>query len=354
MISQFLPVVELTRGPIIESIHFGAIAVVDVNGNLLASYGDPGAITFLRSSAKPFQALPFIEMGGDQTFGLTEREIALMCSSHSGTDEHMLVLQGMQKKIGVNENNLLCGIHTPTYQVTARAMLLRGEEPTPNRHNCSGKHTGMLAHAVLRKLPIEDYINVNHPVQQTILKTFAEMCALPVEDVVLGTDGCSAPNFAVPMRSAALAYARLCDPGQLDSGRAEACRRIVHAMTANPDMVGGPGRFDTVLMELAGDRLVAKSGAEGYQGIGVMPGALGPGSPAIGIVMKVSDGDLGGRARPCAAIEILHQLGVISQGEIDTLASASFGAQRLYNYRKLVVGEMHPCFELVKTNRAKI
>jgi L-asparaginase II len=342
----YLPVIELTRGPIVESIHFGAVAVVDVNGNLVASFGDVDNVTFLRSSAKPFQALPFIELEGDQFFGLTEREVALMCASHSGTDEHVFVVQGMQKKIGISEKNLLCGAHSPTYQVTAKAMLLRGEEATPNRHNCSGKHTGMLAHAMLRKLPLEDYINIKHPVQQSILKTFAEMAGLPVDKVVLGTDGCSAPNFAVPLRHAALAYARLCDPGQLSPERASACRRITHAMMGNPDMVGGPGRFDTVIMELLGGRLLAKAGAEGYQGIGVMPGALGPGSPALGIALKISDGDSGGRARPCVAIEVLRQLGVISPREVEALAA--FGPQRLYNYRKIQVGEMRASFTLVK------
>jgi L-asparaginase II len=343
---SYLPVVELTRGPIVESIHFGAVAAVDVNGNLVASFGDADTVTFLRSSAKPFQALPFIELGGDQVFGLTEREVALMCASHSGTDEHVLVVQGMQRKIGISEKNLMCGTHPPTYQATAKAMLLRGEEPTPNRHNCSGKHTGMLAHALLRKLPLEDYININHPVQQTILKTFAEMCGLPTDKVVLGTDGCSAPNFAIPLRNAALGYARLCDPSQLSPERATACRRITHAMTSNPDMVGGPGRFDTVIMGLASGRLLSKAGAEGYQGIGIMPGALGPGSPALGIAFKISDGDAGGRARPCVAIEVLRQLGAISQREVDALAT--FGPQRLYNYRKLQVGEMRPSFELVQ------
>ncbi len=341
---SYLPVIELTRGPIVESIHFGAIAVVDINGNLVASFGDADTVTFLRSSAKPFQALPFIELGGDQFFGLTEKEVALMCASHSGTDEHVRVVQGMQKKIGISEKNLMCGTHAPTYQVTAKAMLLRGEEPTPNRHNCSGKHTGMLAHAVLRQLPLEDYININHPVQQAILHTFAEMCGLPADKIVLGTDGCSAPNFAIPLRNAALGYARLCDPSQLAPERVAACRRITHAMTGNPDMVGGPGRFDTVIMGLAGGRLLTKAGAEGYQGIGVMPGVIGPGSPALGIAFKISDGDAGGRARPCVAIEVLRQLGAISPREIDALAA--FGSQRLYNYRKLPIGEMRPSFEL--------
>jgi L-asparaginase II len=344
MTSHYLPVVELTRGTLVESVHFGAVAVVDSNGTLLTSFGDPDSVTYLRSSAKPFQALPFIEMGGDKAFNLTDKEIALICASHSGTDEHLAVVQRMQQKIGVSEKNLLCGTHSPTHQPTAKAMLLRGEEPTPNRHNCSGKHTGMLALAILRHLPLEDYININHPLQQTILNTFAEMCGLSVNQVVVGIDGCSAPNFAVPLRNAAWGYARLCDPSQLTPARAHACQGITRAMTQNSDMVGGPGRFDTVIMKLTEGRLLTKGGAEGYLGMGLMAGAIFPGSPALGITIKISDGDSGGRAVPCVAVEILRQLGVISNREQSALDA--FGAHPLLNYRGIQVGEIRPCFEL--------
>lgn len=343
--THYTPLVELTRGNIVESIHFGAIAVMDASGNLLASCGDPDTVTFLRSSAKPFQALPFIERGGDQAFHMSPREVAVICASHSGTDDHVRVVSGIQKKIGVTEADLLCGVHPPYHAPTAQALRERGEAPTPNRHNCSGKHTGMLAHAILRGLPIEDYININHPVQQSILKAFAEMCDLEPGAVELGVDGCSAPNFAVPLRNAALAYARLCDPTGLAEERASACRRITTAMMSNPDMIAGPGRFDTRLMEFASGRILAKAGAEGYQGIGLQPGALAPGSPALGIAFKISDGDNGGRARPCTALEILRQLGAISRS--DEEAFKEFDARPLYNWRKLQVGEMRPHFTLV-------
>jgi len=351
MTSHYLPMIELTRGSIVESVHYGAAAVVDSHGTLLASFSDPNTVTFLRSSAKPFQALPFIEMGGDKAFNLTDREIALICASHSGTDEHVAVVQGMQQKIGVSEKNLLCGTHSPSHQPTAKAMLLRGEEPTPNRHNCSGKHTGMLAQAVLRHLPLEDYINIHHPVQQTILNTFAEMCGLPVDQVVVGIDGCSAPNFAVPLRLAAWGFARLCDPNQLTSARAQACRSITRAMTQNSDMVGGPGRFDTLIMNLAEGRILTKGGAEGYQGIGLMPGALYPVSPALWIAIKISDGDSGGRAVPCSAVELLRQLGALSKQE--QAALETFGPHHLYNYRALQVGDIHPCFKLDEVSNFK-
>ena len=166
----YKPIFELTRGDTVESIHCGAVAVVDVHGNLLASFGDPGAVTFLRSTAKPFQALPFITHGGKEHFGLTDQEVAIICASHSGTDEHVAVVESIQKKAGISESELLCGTHSPMDQETAKALQARGEEPTPNRHNCSGKHTGMLSFIRMKKhageeIPEDlDYINKNKPV----------------------------------------------------------------------------------------------------------------------------------------------------------------------------------------------
>ena len=139
----------MTRGDIVESVHFGAIAAVDSTGKLVAWYGDPDLLTFTRSSAKPLQALPFLESGGMSYFDLTLQEVALLCASHSGTDEHMAVIQSIQAKTGVRESDLMCGVHTVYDRKTAEAMRERGETPTPNRHNCSGKHTGMLAFARL-------------------------------------------------------------------------------------------------------------------------------------------------------------------------------------------------------------
>lgn len=344
--SNLQPMVEVTRGSIVESIHYGALAVVDVTGRLVASYGDPDTVTFLRSAAKPFQALPFVEHGGPEHFHLSDRELALMCSSHSGTDEHVAVVSGMQAKIGVSEADLMCGTHMPYHEATAWRLIARGEPSTPNRHNCSGKHTGMLAHALLRQAPKAGYIDFSHPVQRSILTAFAEMCGLSEQEVELGIDGCSAPNFAVPLRSAALAFARLVDPSDLPDRRAEACERIVRAMTANPDMVGGPARFDTLLMELAGEILVTKSGAEGYQALALRPGALGPGSPALGLALKISDGDAADRAKATALVEALRQLGALSQTQIVGLAE--YGTRPVYNWRHIEAGEIHPAFVIEK------
>jgi L-asparaginase II len=361
---SYFPLYEITRGMVVESIHFGAIAVVDSHGGLVASYGDPLACTYLRSSAKPFQALPFIEHGGQKAYNLSAKEISLMCASHSGTDDHVAAVRALQAKIGLQESDLLCGVHPPFHKPTAQSMLQRGEQPTPNRHNCSGKHTGMLAYARMKHLAVPQtsegipYIDPSHPVQKDILQAFAEMCALPVQRVYVGTDGCSVPTFAVPLYNSALAFACLCDPEEghvVSPGRAEACRTIAAAMTSEPDMVGGPDSFDTRLMRVARGRVLCKSGAEGYLAMGLMPGALAPGSPAMGVAIKISDGDLGAharpsgdplnQARPAAALEVLRQMHVLSPDELEALAD--FGPSfTIHNWRKLVVGEGRPAFQL--------
>lgn len=346
---------EFTRGQTVESVHHGAVAVANARGELVAWFGDPRAITFMRSSAKPLQALPFLEHGGQRKFGLTQREVAIMCASHSGTDEHVAVLRSIQSKAGISENALLCGVHLPLDEATTEAMRERNEQPTPNRHNCSGKHSGMLAFSKLQaddrqdEPPSLDYISPQHPIQHEILQAVAAMCQINVKDIQMGIDGCSAPNFAMPLFHAAVGYARLCDPleGQVSPPElAEACRTVTAAMMANPDMVGGPRRFDTRLMEVTVGRIVSKGGAEGYQGIGLLPGALGRGSPALGIALKIADGDQRGKARSAASMEVLRQLGILSDEEIDALAE--FGPTiPIHNWRKILVGRAAPIFELV-------
>lgn len=355
----YLPMLELTRGvaqpdgsypkvETVESIHFGAAAVVDAKGNLIASFGDPQTVTFLRSSAKPFQAMPFFERGGQAHFQLSLREVALLCSSHSGTDEHFHTVQAIQEKAGIAESDLLCGSHPVFDPATAKALRSRNEQPTANRHNCSGKHTGMLAFARMENLPTETYLDLQHPIQKIILATFAEMVRLPAETIALGTDGCSAPVFGIPLYNAALGFARLCDPqnGQVSPARRlEACQLITTAMTSNPDMVGGPGRFDTLLMQAFQGKVLSKAGAEAFQALGIMPGVLSPDSPGVGIAFKISDGDSSGRARRAVGLEILRQLGLLSAIDMEPLAE--FGPEfPIFNWAKLKVGRARPCFTL--------
>jgi len=342
---NFKPVVEVTRGETVESVHFGAVAVVEATGRLLAGCGDPRSFAFLRSSSKPFQALPLIEMGGVEHFGLSGREVGLQCASHSGTDEHYQVIGAFQQKTGVREDDLKCGVHPPLHEPTWHQMIRRGEAPTPNRHNCSGKHTGMIAQAKMRSLDYENYLDFDHPIQQTILQVFAEMCDMEKADIALGVDGCSAPVFATPLFNAALGYARLSDPRSLAGARAAACRTITGAMMAHPDMVAGPGRFDTALMQAAEGKIFCKVGAEGFEGIGVLPGVREKDSPGVGIAIKGSDGDLASRAVPLVAIEVLRQLGALEDSQIEALQR--FYIRPVLNWRKLEIGEIRPILKLV-------
>lgn len=340
-----VPLVEVTRGPIVESFHLGALAIVDSHGRLRYSLGDPHLVTYLRSTSKPFQVLPLIESGAAEIYQFTDAEIALMCASHSGTDEHVAAINALQARIGLSEADLICGTHPPFHLPTVEAMRQRGEQPGPNRHNCSGKHTGFLAYAVLHNLPKAGYIDPHHPVQQRVLQTFAEMIDYPVEKIDIGIDGCSAPVFSAPLYHAAFGFARLADPHALSPQRAAACRRVTRAMTAAPFMVAGPERFDTLAMQACGGKIIAKTGAEGYQGIAIMPGALGPGSPGLGVAYKVIDGDLTGRARPVIGVELLRALGLISQAQIEG-ELAPLAARPVTNWRGLEVGCLRPAFEL--------
>jgi len=344
-IAGYEPVVELTRGGIVECVHFGALAIVDSDGNLLSSFGDPHLVTFPRSSMKPLQALPFVEDDGPEHFGLTEEELAILCASHHGTDAHVRVLRAIHAKVGLQESDLQCGTHWPSDKATALAMRERGEEPTPYRHNCSGKHTGMLAQATLHGYPKDTYLSMDNPLQQRILKTVAEMCDLKTEDLPVGIDGCSAPVFAMPLYNFALAMARLADPASLQEPRAAACRKITHAMMAYPEMVAGPDGLDTVLMTVMQGKAAVKGGAEGYQMLSLMPGACGKGSPGIGVAFKISDGDPNRRATYALVVALLKALGF--EAEMASEAFSSFNTPTLRNWRGLEIGEIRTAKPIV-------
>ena len=354
MQSPSQPIFELTRGQVTESTHYGAIAVVNSHGKLLTSYGDPQTVAFLRSSAKPFQALPFVERGGVEAFGFTAKQLALACASHEGSDEHVHVARSILELADVDESVLQCGAHMPGNVEAYKRLIKLDEAPTPIRNNCSGKHATMLAHAKMRNLPLDNYLDPDHPIQKDILASFSEMCLLPSNQIQLGIDGCSAPNFAVPLFNAALAFARLTDPQELSDARASACRKITSAMASHPKMISGPDEFDCRLMQVGTGQIVCKRGAEGFQAIGLLPGTLGPDSPGIGIAFKVMDGDLSQRkpdfhpytrVRPAVTLEILKQLGALTEAQLNELSD--FGPVKpITNHRCIIVGESRPAFSL--------
>jgi len=335
--SQLTPLVEVTRGGRVESIHTGAVAVVDVNGRLVAHAGDPDWVTYLRSTAKPFQLLPLVESGGADRFGFTGQELAVMAASHSSEPRHTETVQGILDKIGLGEDMLRCGTHWPMSDAATRTLRDSGREPTPIYNNCSGKHAGMLAQAVYRGLSTHDYLDPRHPIQVAILNTLAEMSGVEASAIDVGIDGCSAPCFALPLRATARAFAWLADPSALPEPRRRAAQRIANAMMAHPEMVGGEGRLDTDLMRAARGRVMSKGGAEGYQGMAIL-------SHGLGIAIKIVDGN-GQRGCGPVAIEALRQLGAL-----DDVALAELRAHHTWvvkNHRKLDVGEVRPVFKLV-------
>ena len=347
------PLFEISRGNVIESTHFGSIAVVDSQGKMIASHGDPLTVAFLRSSAKPFQAIPFVERGGVEHFNFTAPELAISCASHLGSDMHVQTVAAMLKKTGIDESQLQCGAHLPDDVPAIKRLIAYDESPSPIRNNCSGKHTMMLAYAKMRGLSLDDYLDPGHLIQQDILASFSDLCMILTSDISLGVDGCSAPNFAVPLFNAALGMARLCDPHALTESRANACRKITSAMMTHPEMVSGYGEFDEQLMKAGEGKIVCKRGAEGFQIVGLLPGALGKDSPGIGIALKVSDGDAARmnmnfeshpRVRPAVMIEALCQLGALSPKQKQALSS--FGpVLPVRNHRGIVTGQTRPVFE---------
>ncbi len=341
----YLPLFHTTRGEVVESIHYGAIAIVDPSGKLFAWYGNPEAVSFLRSSAKPFQSLPLVEMGGLETFQITEKELAITCASHSGTDQHLITVHGLQQKIGISEKDLLCCTHQP-FDSSTRALLRdRGEQPSPNRHNCSGKHSGILAQAKLLQAGLDKYTEIEHPVQQQIQSVIAEMCCIEPSRLLTGRAGCSVPTFAMPLYHAAWGWARLMKPEVLSEKRKNACTKITSAMAAHPFQVAGPGRLDTRLMKITEGKIISKAGAEAFQSAGILENAIYPGSPALGIALKISDGDQGKRARRAVLIEILSQLEVLSADQIKDLADIG-PILTSRNRCDLVIGVEKPCFQL--------
>lgn len=336
-----LPIlVEVTRGAIVESRHRGAIVVVDSDGNLLNRLGDDALITSTRSTIKPIQAIPFIMSGAADHFNVDERELAVVCASHEGEPIHTETVAGMLERAGLDEASLRCGAQPPFDAQTAKALEAEGKPFTQLHNNCSGKHTGMLMTAVLRGLELDDYVSGEHPVQQAIITTFAGMADLE-EEIPAAVDGCSAPTFGVPLRSLALAFARLVNPASEDSTLAQTMRRIVAAMINHPEMVGGTrGRFDTELMRVAHGKLICKIGAEAVYCVGVLPSKQFP--HGVGVAIKVEDGS--NRGIGPIVVETLRQIGVLNESEVAQLNS--FHSPSVDNRRGLTVGEIRATFKL--------
>ncbi|MGZ9130048.1 MAG: asparaginase [Candidatus Binatia bacterium] len=341
--------VEVWRGPIVESRHRGHLIAIDGAGKTVAALGAPQTVTYIRSSGKPFQAIPVVASGAADHFGFTEKEIAIACGSHSGEAEHVATVRSMLKKIGLDEGSLKCGIHQPFSAEVVRELAEAGQQPSVLQNNCSGKHAAMLALALHLGAPIESYDQETNPVQELITKTVSTFSDLPLDKIAIGIDGCGAPVFGIPVQAMALMYARLVNPSEeFDQPVRDACRRIVKAMVNFPEMIAGSkDRLDTQLIRAGQGRLISKIGAEGVYTVGVLPCAAWP--SGLGLAVKIEDGD-DHRARPPAVIEALRQLGVLTETESSALTA--YAPMPIHNRRGDRVGEARAAFTLATSKAA--
>jgi len=312
----------VTRGGRVESQHFGHVVVVNAEGRILFALGDPRFVTFIRSAAKPFQAMPLYEDAVPEIFGFRDEEMAVVMSSHNGEAKHVDAVTNILRKIGCAPEHLQCGIHQPLGPHVVRDLKLRGEKPGVLHNNCSGKHAGMLAACINRGWPVEHYLDPNHPHQQRILHTIARWAWMPAQDIGVGIDGCSAPVFAMPLFNMARMYATLVDAGE------GIPQRIVQTMTETPDMIAGEERFDTDLMRVTNGRLVAKIGAEGVQCVGVTN------DHRLGMAIKMSDGSH--RAVSAVALHVLRKLGLVTENEFEQLVM--YQRVPIRNHRQIETG----------------
>lgn len=309
------------RGENIESEHCGHIVVVDADGEILYSWGDAEQIVHMRSAAKPIQILPSLDDGIAARFGLQRQELALACASHNGEWQHTALAGSILNKIGLTEKNMQCGIHRPMGVDLAVVA-----EKTPYsvlQNNCSGKHAVMLAACVKNGWPVKNYLDPQHPHQQRILHTLAKMGHIPVAEIGVQIDGCSAPEFSLPLKNVATMYARLAAAKKSELNPFD-------LMADFPYLIAGKNRFDTAVIEAGRGRLIAKIGAEGLECIAVR------GKKTLGIVISIADGN--SRATPPVAVELLSALKVLKGDQLKMLSE--FSKPTIYNHRNRIVGRI--------------
>jgi L-asparaginase II len=279
--------VDVTRGPLVESRHRGAISVIDADGGVVLSVGDVDRPVFPRSAIKALQTMPLVESGIADKLRLTDEEIALACASHSGEPDHAATAARMLAKAGCDVGCLECGTHWPMGEAAARALAARGEAPSALHNNCSGKHAGFICLACGRGEDPQGYIGPDHPVQVSVRHMLEDLTGTSHTQDVAGIDGCSIPTYAMPLPALAFAFAKFGSGHGISRECQSAAERIRKAVAKHPFMVAGTGRFDTVLMEALGERAFVKVGAEGVY-CAALP------ERGLGIALKV---DPRGRSR---------------------------------------------------------
>lgn len=332
--------VEVTRGPLVESRHRGAIAIVDADGRRVAAIGDVEQAVFPRSAVKLLQALPLVESGAADGFGLGDAELAVACSSHSGEPRHVEVVHAMLSRAGYTAAHLRCGGHPPINASAYATLLREGRSAGPIHDNCSGKHAGFLCLARHMGVDATGYTRPDHPVQRAVTAVLAEMTGAPLAQDVCATDGCSIPAYAMPLHRLAAAYARLSGGTQLPEPRARAARRLVRACMAEPHMVAGTGRFDTDAMSLFPGRLYVKAGAEGAY-CAAFP------QLNLGVALKCDDGAR--RAAETMLAAVIDAFLPMSASERESFAARLRPVVATRRGEK--AGEISPVAELVESLR---
>ena len=314
-----------------EARHTVHVAVADAHGRVVARAGNGDGLTYYRSAAKPFQALPLVEEGIVRRFGISLPELALCCASHEGEPEHVATARSILSKIGVDEALIRCGSQLPFGADASQELLMLGGQAMPIHNNCSGKHAGMLALAVGMGWDPVDYQLPGHPVQDRMLREILRWTGLGETEVATGVDGCGVVCFAVPLFQIAKSFARFSVAAADNEGPAE----IVRAMTTHPFMVGGTGRACTQVIEAAAGKAFVKLLAEGTY-IGGIPAS------GLGFAIKVEDG--GRRAVEVALVKVLEELGVLTEAAVTAISH--HGNPIVYNTRGEAVGEIRPAFHL--------
>lgn len=326
--------VKVYRKDTIESIHHGAVAVVDSSGKLLYAVGDPDFLTFLRSSAKPFQASVVVESGTSEAFGFTQQEMAIIAGSHNGEKKHVRIVRSVLKKIGLNKSYLKCGTHVPHYY-TALGMTPPKKKFSPLQHNCSGKHAGMLAVCVYEGWNLEKYLSPRHPVQKLILRKISELCEYPERRINVGIEGCGAPTFALPLKNMAIGFSKLKSLISKKQLTSQSLQVLADSMWRYPEMVSGRGRLDYELAIASKRNILAKAGAEAVH-CGVIL------DKSYGLAVKILDGSR--RAVAPASIEVYRQLGVLNRRQLKDLDD--FVSPSIYDYQRKKVGYLKSDFKL--------
>ena len=302
---------KIYRGNLVENIYRGDIAIVNTRGENTFSVGDKEKITYWRSSAKPIQVMPVIYSGAADKYELTDKEIAIMASSHSGEEKHIKLIYKILNKIDLDEKALLCGIYPPIHKPTANYIHQNKIKISPVYNPCSGKHVALLTLCQYYRWRINDYYKLEHPVQQMILEIIAKVTGYPKGEIYLGIDNCGVPVFGLPIKNMSCAYTRIANWELLPLEYQQSAKRIFLSMIKYPEIVGGTDRFDTDLIRISEGKLLAKSGADGVFCIGVRN------ENGIGITVKMESGNM--KFLPLVVIRILYQLKILPKEKLNQL-----------------------------------